>query len=300
MKTDYSFRTHVEIKKQDLTINHRQTILLLGSCFTDNIGEKMLKGGFNCYVNPIGTLYNPLSIAKAFTLDLPDEIDNYCSWLHSRVNNPIEEFHKLQSVIKEEADLFIITFGTAFVYRLKSTGEVVANCKKSDESLFNRERISQDEIADVWIDIIKKRIQSNKGKDIRFIFTVSPIRHLKDGLHENQLSKSTLLLAIDRICNAFPQNCTYFPSYEIVIDELRDYRFYADDMMHPSQLAIDYIWDRFNLAYMNKETSDYISKFEKLNKTLSHRPTNPNDQEYITLINETNKKIQELRHAIQH
>lgn len=108
MKADYSFRTHVEIKKQDLTINHRQTILLLGSCFTDNIGEKMLNGGFNCYVNPIGTLYNPLSIAKAFTLELPDEIDNYCSWLHSRVNNPIEEFSKLQSVIKDEADLFIL------------------------------------------------------------------------------------------------------------------------------------------------------------------------------------------------
>lgn len=177
---------------------------------------------------------------------------------------------------------------------------MVANCKKYDASLFCRERISQDEIADVWIDIITKQIQCKKGKDIRFIFTVSPIRHLKDGLHENQLSKSTLLLAIDKICKAFPQNCTYFPSYEIVIDELRDYRFYADDMMHPSQLAIDYIWDRFNLAYMDKETSDYISKFEKLNKTLSHRPSNPNDQEYITLINETNKKIQELRHAIQH
>lgn len=298
MDIDYKFRTKVEIQKPNMTINHRQNILMLGSCFTDNIGEKLLNAGFNCYVNPIGTLYNPLSISQALIIEKTDEIEHFCSWLHSRVNNPIEEFRKLQT-ISTEADINIITFGTAFVYKLKTTGDVVANCRKANEKLFERTRISQDEIANIWIDLIKQNIEAPNCNNKQYIFTVSPIRHIRDGLHENQLSKSTLLLAIDKICKTYPENCTYFPSYEILMDELRDYRFYGDDMMHPSQLAIDYIWQVFCQTYMDKTTCEYGQKFEKLHKTLSHRPSDPDSQEYIQLIKETTKQIQELKHAIR-
>lgn len=302
---DFTFRTRVETTDGGLHISHRQHIVMLGSCFTDNIGQRMTDGGLQCMVNPLGTLYNPMSILAVMS-PAPSS-----DWLHSRVSNPEASFAELRRGMAR-ADLLIVTFGTAFVYTLKSTGEVVANCKKMPAELFVRKRLSSDEIADSWIKFLtdttgeSNACGSNDAEhgcavrpDMKVLFTVSPIRHVKDGLHENQLSKSTLLMAIDTICRALPDRCFYFPSYEIMMDELRDYRFYADDMMHPSDLAVDYIWTRFCQTYMNSKTIDFIESFERLNRNLRHRPSDAESPEYIRFINETNKQLNILKDAVQ-
>ena len=299
---DYTFRTKVETKNDGLQISHRHHVVMLGSCFTDNIGQRMTDGGMQCVVNPFGTLYNPVSILNAMAPDPSTE------WIHSRVSDPEASFAQLRQGL-ELCDLLIVTFGTAFVYQLKSTGEVVANCKKMPADLFTRRRLSSDEIADSWIKFISEgsvasdAVGNEKGHVIgpnaKVLFTVSPIRHIKDGLHENQLSKSTLLMAIDTICRVLPERCFYFPSYEIMMDELRDYRFYADDMMHPSDLAIDYIWTRFCQTYMDGKTIDFIESFERLNRNLRHRPSDASSPEYIRFINETNKQLNILKDAVQ-
>lgn len=292
LNQDFTFRTKVKTTKDGIAICHRNRVVMLGSCFTDNIGEKMTDGGFDCTVNPMGTLYNPASILQVLN---PNIDRDALEWMHSRVVNPADAYNELQSRVSE-ADLIIVTFGTAYVYTLKSTGKIVANCRKNPENMFERHRLSADEIADKWIECIQRQKEKN---GTQFIFTVSPIRHLKDGLHENQLSKATLLLAIEKICKACPESCSYFPSYEIMIDELRDYRFYNDDMMHPSDTAIEYIWSMFCQTYMDSGTIGFIEKFERLNRTLRHRPYNPDAPEYKRLITETNKQIQILKDAIQ-
>ena len=304
---DYTFRTKVNTDSNGLRIDHRQHIVMLGSCFTDNIGQRMLDGGLQCVVNPLGTLYNPMSILNVLGTNPSTE------WLHSRISNPEESFDELHASMGQ-ADLLIVTFGTAYIYTLKSTGEVVANCKKMSAGMFNRRRLSFDEIANSWIKFISNGIGSAGNQNVsgnnvctaytikpgmKVIFTVSPIRHLKDGLHENQLSKSTLLMAIDTICRALPDRCFYFPSYEIMIDELRDYRFYADDMMHPSDLAVDYIWTRFCQTFMEGKTIEFIESFERLYRNLRHRPSDANSPEYIQFINDTNKKLNILKDAVQ-
>lgn len=244
-----------------MAIGRDDRLLLLGSCFSDNIGEKLADGGFLCRVNPLGTLYNPASIASAITemLKPSDERNKeFFRWLHSKAD--------LDAAITEDYDIAIITFGTAWVYRLKESGMIVANCKKQPDCLFQRERLSIEDIVDVW----KGIIGGWKSKKTRFLFTVSPIRHKKDGFHENQLSKSTLLMAVDELCRLFPERCTYFPAYEIMMDELRDYRFYAADMVHPSSVAVDYIWERFQDMFFTPETRQQVLEAERQKKRENH------------------------------
>ena len=291
---DFTFRTSVQTANDGLQIDHRNHIVMLGSCFADNVGQRMLDGGLQCTVNPLGTLYNPASILDVLGPDPSSE------WLHSRVSNPGASFAQLHAAM-QEADLLIVTFGTAYVYTLKSTGEVVANCRKMPADLFSRRRLSPDEIAGSWIHFVRQLNagERNSRPDMKVLFTVSPIRHVRDGLHENQLSKATLLMSVDAICKALPDTCRYFPSYEIMMDELRDYRFYADDMMHPSDLAVDYIWTRFCQTYMSEKTIGFIESFERLNRNLRHRPTDAGSPEYIQFINETNKQLNILKDAVQ-
>lgn len=280
------FRTKVDIKSNGLHLSHRNRILMLGSCFADNIGERMMDAGFECVVNPFGALYNPLSILNA----LVDRSPAFLEWVQKPY--PIEEF---ESVIRHY-DTYILTLGTAWVYVLNQTGQVVSNCKKKPDCLFTRRRLSIDEIVDIFSHFIDTAvIPSHK----RIIFTVSPIRHKKDGLHENQLSKSILLLAIDALCKAYPDNCFYFPAFEIMMDELRDYRFYADDMLHPSQIAVNYIWEQFQKAFFEKKTIDFIEQFESLNRILKHRPMDATNEKYVHLVAQTQEQINQLKHAIQ-
>lgn len=280
------FRTKVDIKSNGLHLSHRNRILMLGSCFTDIIGERMMDAGFDCVVNPFGALYNPLSILNA----LEDRSPAFLEWVQKPY--PKEEFDANIS----RADTYILTFGTAWVYVLNQTGLVVSNCKKQPDYLFTRRRLSIDEIVDVFSHFIDTSVIPQRK---RIVFTVSPIRHKKDGLHENQLSKSILLLSIDAICKAYPDNCFYFPAFEIMMDELRDYRFYADDMLHPSQIAVNYIWEQFQKAFFEKKTIDFIEQFESLNRILKHRPMDATNEKYVHLVAQTQEQINQLKHAIQ-
>ena len=260
------FRTKVHIHNKGISLSHRYKYLLLGSCFSDSIGDKLMNAGFDCVANPFGALYNPLSIMNALSM----KDDEFYRWTQKSCDDL-----NFDQVI-HTTNVFVLTFGTAWVYQLKETGHVVANCKKQPDTLFLRRRITIEEIVEKYAQFIENAVVPNHKT---ILFTVSPIRHKKDGLHENQLSKSILLLAIDCLCKAYPNNCYYFPSYEIMLDELRDYRFYADDMLHPSQVAVQYIWECFQQTYFSPKTIEFIEQFEHLNRILHHQPLDASNTE---------------------
>ena len=254
-------QTPVEAGRSKVSISLKDKIFVLGSCFADNIGRKMVDLGFDVCVNPFGTIYNPVSVCNSIARlasGIPFSEDEcvpmgagaglVCSFSHhtSFARRTEEEFLNVANASLEEAShrwkaasKVIITLGTAWIYEYTRSGEVVSNCLKIDAKEFSRRRLSIRETATLLMNMIARH------PDKEFIFTVSPIRHLKDGAHGNQLSKSTLLLALDQVLAKFPDRCDYFPAYEIVLDELRDYRFYAPDMVHPSEQAVDYLWNRF-------------------------------------------------------
>ena len=258
---ELKLQTPVLVGRSRVEVSPDDKICVLGSCFADNIGEKMAELGFNACVNPFGTLYNPISVCNSvsrlssgipFTEDECVEMGSgaglVCSFSHhtSFARSTAEEFldHANTSLAAaskawNEAGKVIITLGTAWCFEYIPTGEIVSNCLKIDQKLFRRKRLSVQETSA----LLRNLVGRNPGKE--FIFTVSPIRHLKDGAHGNQLSKSILILAVEDVCNAFPERCEYFPAYEILLDELRDYRFYAEDLVHPSQQAVSLIWNRF-------------------------------------------------------
>ncbi len=283
----------------------------MGSCFAENIGNRLSDNKFNTQINPFGALYNPSSIAssveslldeKIYTsneLFLQDGVWNSYSH-HSRFSDlsPDECLIKINDEASaaqkqlKECDMLMITFGSAFVYRLKINGEIVSNCHKQPEKDFNRERLSVDQIASQYNELIQRLLTLRPEMNI--LFSVSPIRHLKDGLHENQLSKATLLLAIEQLCKSFPKSVFYFPAYEIVIDELRDYRFYADDMTHPSTLAINYIWECFSNSCLSKKSLQFITNWQEIQKAVSHRPFQPKSSEFQLFARKNVEKLEIL------
>ena len=266
-------------------------MLFVGSCFADNIGARFKEEKFRATVNPFGVMYNPASI------------------LHT-----IERLSDVQSHLQ----CVFLTLGTNHVYRLKSTGEIVDNCQKRPQSLFTEEELMVDECADYLqraIDILRQH-----NPDIHIVLTVSPIRYRKYGYHGSQLSKATLLLAINKVLNLPPKvggnqrglnkrslrppltpptsgggNIAYFPAYEIVNDELRDYRFYADDMLHPSSQAVEYIWQRFSEVYLSDEAKTFLKEWQPLKSALNHKPFNPDGEEYKAFMDKTMLKIAELQ-----
>ena len=271
------FRTPVIIPESTFRIDHSTGIMLFGSCFSENMGSKLLEYKFQANVNPFGIVYNPFSVAAVVNrllsnrnfsgTDLIFHNGVYQSFMHhGRFSHPDKNkcMENISRMFAEAAafiprtDVFFITFGTAYVYKLKSTGEVVANCHKFPPDTFIRERLTVKAIVKEWSGVINTISALNPAA--RFIFTVSPIRHWKDGAHENQISKSILHLAIGELQEMFTSALTYFPAYEILLDELRDYRFFAEDMMHPSGVATDYIWERFCKTFFRRETQDAISE----------------------------------------
>ena len=250
-----------------VSISYKDKITMIGSCFSDNVGKLLSNYGFDVCVNPFGTLYNPVSIlrsierlisARAFTEDDCVQIgagdERYCSFSHhtSFARAGKEEFLDnanlaLQNAARHfaESTKVIITLGTSWCFRNTSDGQIVSNCLKRHPGEFVRERLSAQETADCLKKIMElcRNAESDTFRPKEFIFTVSPIRHFKDGAHGNQISKAGLLLGIEEILTA--DTADYFPSYEIMMDELRDYRFYAEDMCHPTQQAVDYICERF-------------------------------------------------------
>lgn len=253
---------------------------MLGSCFSDEIGEQMQQRYLNVTCNPFGTLYNPLSIAQAMQMtDMPQLVEHEGLW-HSMAHHGSfsrADQHEAKQAIRtsietmqqalQEATVIIVTFGTAWVYEMN--GQIVGNCHKLPESCFTRRRLSIEEIVAAWRPIF------DRYPDKHWLFTVSPIRHIKDGLHENQLSKATLLMAVEQIVlHSYPSPATrrYFPSYEILLDELRDYRFYADDLVHPSSLAVNYIWERFVDTFCTPQTKNELVLQHKRWKHEHHLP----------------------------
>lgn len=261
-------QTIVDIQPSAWKIGYEDKILLVGSCFADSIGQMMAQRGLQVTCNPFGTLYNPVSIVQAVhMIDIPPLVEHEGLWHsmahHGSFSRATEEETReavVQSIVTmqhalKEATVVIVTFGTAWIYEMKDpawlTGSgaspVVGNCHKLPAEQFTRRRLSVDEIEALWCPLI------TKYPDKHWLFTVSPIRHIKDGLHENQLSKATLLQAVEAISNQ-QSVVSYFPSYEIMLDELRDYRFYAEDLVHPSPVAIQYIWERFAENYCTPQT----------------------------------------------
>lgn len=309
--------TRIDIPASEWKMKAGAKVLLVGSCFADEIGEKMVRGGFEAMVNPFGTLYNPASIAASLLRALSErevalprsyefptvntslsmsttsvdrhrrhrltDIDDvvfedvkagvWHSWMHHSCfssADPAELVARINCTTHEvaaflrEADVLIVTFGTAIIYRLKETGMLVANCHKQPDSLFQRERLSAYDIVDQW-QMLLQLLESVNPK-LKVIFTVSPIRHKRDGYHVNQISKGILLQAVDEM------DVEYCPAYEIMMDELRDYRFYASDMIHPSDTAVEYIWQRFQDTYFDNITKDAVAKATKEWHRHQHRP----------------------------
>ncbi|MDY3834929.1 MAG: GSCFA domain-containing protein [Candidatus Cryptobacteroides sp.] len=254
-------QTPVETSRSKVGVSLNDKIVILGSCFADNMGQKMVDLGFDVCLNPFGTLYNPVSVCNSvarLTSGIPFSKDEcvqmgagaglVCSFSHhtSFARRTEDEFLQVANASLKEASLrwkaaskVIITLGTAWIYEYTRSGETVSNCLKIEAKEFTRRRLYVRDTATLLMNMIARHPEKE------FIFTVSPIRHFKDGAHGNQISKSTLLLALDEVLAKFPERCEYFPAYEIVLDELRDYRFYAADMIHPSDQAVDYLWSRF-------------------------------------------------------
>ena len=286
------FRTQVAIHEPPFHIEPCEEILFVGSCFADAIGQRFRDEAFPATVNPYGVMYNPASI-----------------------------LHTLQRLAATPAGprVAFLTLGTNHVYRLKATGEIVDNCEKRPASLFQEEELSVDQCADYLrqsIDLLR-----SLNPDIHIVLTVSPIRYRKYGYHESQLSKATLLLAIDKLLAsavggfpvdssadivattpaAFPAgSVSYFPAYELVLDELRDYRFYAPDMLHPSAQAVDYIWERLVDSYFSPAAKDYLAEWRPLKQALAHKPFNPDSPDYRTFHEQTLAKVAELQKKYPH
>jgi hypothetical protein len=304
--------TTIDIAPSAKKIGYGDKVLLLGSCFADNIGAKFEEHYFQTTINPYGTLYNPASIAKAvldmgYGLSGMGLVEHNGFW-HSMMHHGRFSHACKEEVVRaceqsrmelrealEQASTVIVTFGTAWVYEYE--GEVVSNCHKLPANRFVRRRLTVAEIVEMWQPILAAM------SDKHWIFTVSPIRHVKDGLHENQVSKSILLQAVDILISmshtlnlSSPSSCiSYFPSYEIMLDELRDYRFYAEDMVHPSQVAVDYIWQRFVDTYMTVETQNEMRAPHQLWRDRHHRMLHPESPEAQQFAAHIKTRLQELQ-----
>lgn len=307
--------TTIEIPKGRCRIGYEDPILLMGSCFADNIGRKLSEHKFKIDQNPFGTLYNPASIAQSLERLLdpvpfsPDDLfqheGSYHSFAHHSRFSATDESSCLEQInsrldhssrFLKEARILIITLGTAYVYRLKENGKVVANCHKLPERLFERSMLSTDAITQEWSSLLDKLWQHNPK--LQILFTVSPIRHWKDGAHGNQLSKATLLLAVEQLQQCFPKQVHYFPAYELMMDELRDYRFYADDLLHPSNVAIEYIWQRFAESLLSNEAQALAKEWISIQKAIDHKPFRPESEAYRQFILQTLLKIERINKKI--
>ena len=224
-------------------------MLFVGSCFADSMGRRFVDDKFRAVVNPFGVMYNPASV-----------------------------LHTVERYEGEPPEVAVLTLGTNHVYILKETGEIVDNCRKRPQRLFREELLT----VDVCLDYLSRAVETllSRNPDVRVVVTVSPIRYAKYGFHGSALSKAVLLLAADRLVAAYPDVVEYFPAYEIVNDELRDYRFYAEDMLHPSQQAVAYIWERFAEAFFSEDTRRFLEEWRPIKEALAHRPFRPDSDEY--------------------
>ncbi len=298
------FRTEIQPLVPSWHISHRENIFLIGSCFTDTIGKRLHADLFKVMVNHFGTVYNPASIAcqidrivHSYSFnesDLIHENGLYHSFLaHSSLSSTSKRvaLDNLNSVVEttwsflRNCQVAIITLGTAMVYVDKKSGLTVANCHKLPPERFTNAMMSKDDITENLVNI--RSALKSISPEIKIIFTVSPIRYVSYGLHENQLSKAALLLGVDKICREFNEDCLYFPSYEIMLDDLRDYRFYDSDLKHPSEMAADYVYDIFSQSFFSSETRNISGLCRKLTRRFEHKPLTDNQKSHESFINAT-------------
>lgn len=305
------FRTKIPIKQAEPKIDYESKIFLIGSCFVENIGRKLDFYKLQNFQNPFGIIFHPLAIATFFqkaaenSFYTEKDIFRYqerwhCFDAHSSLSNPDAEvlLKNLNSALKnsreflQQSSHLVITLGTAWSYFHLETEKTVANCHKFPQKEFRKELQSVEEIEVSLNKIISFLKEINP--EITVIFTVSPVRHIKDGFVENQRSKAHLIAAVHQICEE-NGNTQYFPSYELMMDELRDYRFYAEDMLHPSQTAIDYIWKRFTETWFSLASFSTLKEVENIQKGLQHRSFNPNSEAHSRFLEKLEAKILTLQ-----
>lgn len=305
-----NFSLNFPIEPSASKINLQSNIFTIGSCFADVVGNQLIENKLIATVNPFGTVFNPISIFKLLNQSLQNTgtneqhiLENESTYFHydfhSQNNNVSKNelqssLEKLQNEIGKklkQADYLILTLGTAFVYQLLETKSYVANCHKMPANLFRKDLIHVKHICQEFEHFYKK-IKAQNPK-IHIILTVSPVRHTKDGIPENQVSKSILRAACHYLCLDF-EDVTYFPAYEIMMDELRDYRFYEADMIHPNKLATDYVFKRFSETYFDEKLNTFINDFSKIKSDMNHRPFNEKSPQHQKFLKSLLKKLAEI------
>ena len=292
------FRTEINPGPSLNRISHETKVLFTGSCFAENIGSYLKEFLFPVKINPFGVVYNPLSVLNTLgilldgnkfgedDLEYRDELwfswDHHSSFSHPDKGECLRKINlEIESSSKhlKQSRFLVITFGTAWVYRLKESGKIVSNCHKVPDSAFDRILLKPEDIIQSWENFLDEIF--TLFPDLTVIFTISPVRHWKEGAHGNQLSKAVLLLAVDELCNKFPDKTEYFPAYEILLDDLRDYRFYADDLLHPGTQALEYIRDKFGQTYFDGKTIELIREIKKLIQAKNHKVFNKDSESYV-------------------
>jgi hypothetical protein len=282
-----NLRTTFPVNPSRSKINYDTPVLFIGSCFAEEIGSRMTEGKMNVMINPTGIVYNPHSVGNTIDIVLGNRIfteddiykydSKHLSFSHStdfssesksKALNRINSSTSDANHFLKKARFLIISFGTARIYRFKESNKIVSNCHKLPQSFFSREMLTVEEIISDWSGILDRLHSFNN--DLHVIFTISPVRHWKDGAHGNQLSKSILFLAVEKLLEHQKVE-GYFPAYELVMDDLRDYRFYADDMLHPSQAAVEYIWKIFSDCYFETGTMELWKEVQGIAKARNHR-----------------------------
>ena len=311
-----NLQTQISFRKADKQIDYASDLMLLGSCFSEHIGTKLDYFKFRTLQNPFGILFHPLAIENLITRAIqkrgytPEDLFYHnerwhCFDAHSNTSNVSKEkvleglngqLRKTEQLLSKASHI-IITLGTGWTYQKRETGVTVANCHKIPQKEFKKQLLTVDEI----MASLQRTIQQIRtvNKNAQFVFTISPVRHLKDGFVENQRSKAHLIAAVHDIVNAYADGeksrVAYFESYELMMDELRDYRFYKADMIHPNTLAIDYIWEKFQNIWINPTTTATMKQVDSVRKGQAHKPFNSNSEEYLHFRKELQKKMETLK-----
>jgi len=306
------FRTEIEINPSPVKINLQEKIITVGSCFSDAIGNQLQQNKFGALINPFGTTYNPHSIHKTLRYTIHNQITPEHTYIENQGIFSNYDFHssfsstKKNEVVKniqetigtshyflKDASWIIVTYGTAWVYERNDTGDIVANCHKVSSSKFTKSLISQKKVLESFKEFYSDL--KNFNPTCKIILTVSPVRHIKDTLSLNNVSKSVLRLACQTISETYP-NVFYFPSFEIMMDDLRDYRFYKSDMLHPSEEAEEYIWNKFTTNFFDDATKDFILQWQPIRTALKHKPFHPLSYAHQTFLQNILVQLQALKH----
>ncbi len=308
------FRTEIEVEKSDLKLDYQSKILTIGSCFSDTIGNRLRQSKFDALVNPFGTIFNPLSIFELLELSVErSEVLEHATikrdgfylnykfhssfraktkdTLHKRMEKSLNEV--AESV--KSANLLFITLGTAWVYEQNKTAMLVANCHKTPQKEFNRRLLGVEEIVSTFFAL--KELINHFNPELQFVFTVSPVRHTRDTLKLNSVSKSVLRLAAHYM-NQMAPGIHYFPAYEIIMDDLRDYRFFEKDLIHPNEQAIDYIWEKLISTYLNEGDLKPFEAWNKVKQALAHKPFNPKSNKHQQFLKNTLAQLEQLKNQL--